>query len=140
MIRTFTERYFRTNINVSISITVFCFAVLLFSTAQKLNFSFTDFVSTCDRIFVKLRIYSHLVKKSLKENITTAWKVSKYGVFLVCVLKYRPEKTLYLDTFHGVYFAYKERDVFFKAFVNHLIFMLTKYTGNHVKYFLLPAL
>ena len=34
-------------------------------------------------------------------------KVSKYGIFLVRILspntgKYRPEKTLYLDTFHAV--------------------------------------
>ena len=70
MIRTLTKSYFRANINVSISITVFCFAIFVLGTAQKLNFSFTDVVSKCDQICIKLRICSHLLKKSLKENFT----------------------------------------------------------------------
>ena len=78
-----------------------------------------------------LRISSHLLKKSLMENFIfyavngkklnhrflakwiTAWKVAKYGVFLVCVFphsdwvipnagKCGPEKTPYLDNFHAV--------------------------------------
>ena len=58
----------------------FCFAIFLLSTAQKLNFSFTDFVSKCDQIFVKLLICSHLLKKSLKENINFC--TAKYMHFL----------------------------------------------------------
>ena len=46
----------------------FYFAIILLSTAQKLNFSFTDFISKCDQIFVKLLLCSDLLKKSLKEN------------------------------------------------------------------------
>ena len=37
-------------------------------TAQKTKFSITDFFSKCDQIRRKLRIWSHLLKKSLLEN------------------------------------------------------------------------
>ena len=37
-------------------------------TAQKLKFSIKDFFSKCDQIGRKLRIWSHLLKKSLMEN------------------------------------------------------------------------
>ena len=39
------------------------------STTQKLKFSIKDFFSKCDQIRRKLRILSHLLKKSLIENI-----------------------------------------------------------------------
>ena len=38
-------------------------------TAQKLKFSIKDFFSECDQIRSFLRIWSHLLKKSLMENI-----------------------------------------------------------------------
>ena len=38
------------------------------NTAQKLNFAITDFFSKCDQICSFLRIWSHLLKKSVKEN------------------------------------------------------------------------
>ena len=38
------------------------------STAQKMKFSIKDFLSKCDQIHRKLRIWSHLMKKSLTEN------------------------------------------------------------------------
>ena len=37
-------------------------------TAQKLKFSIKNFFSNCDQIHRKLRIWSHLLKKSLMEN------------------------------------------------------------------------
>ena len=37
-------------------------------TAQKMKFSIKDFISKCDQIRRKLRIWSHLLKKSLMEN------------------------------------------------------------------------
>ena len=37
-------------------------------TAQKMEFSMMDFFSTCEQISRKLRIWSHLLKKSLMEN------------------------------------------------------------------------
>ena len=36
--------------------------------AQKMKFSFKDFFCKCDQIPKKLRIWSHLLKKSLMEN------------------------------------------------------------------------
>ena len=38
-------------------------------TAQKMKFSMKDFFSKFDQIRRKLRIWSHLLKKSLMENI-----------------------------------------------------------------------
>ena len=38
------------------------------NTAQKMKFSIMDFFSKCDQIRRKLRIWSHLLKKSLMEN------------------------------------------------------------------------
>ena len=35
---------------------------------KKMKFSMKDFFSKCDQIRRKLRIWSHLLKKSLKEN------------------------------------------------------------------------
>ena len=37
-------------------------------TAQKMKFSIKDFFSKCDQILSFLRIWSHLLKKSLIEN------------------------------------------------------------------------
>ena len=37
-------------------------------TAQKMKFSIKDFFSKCDQICSFLRIWSHLLKKSLMEN------------------------------------------------------------------------
>ena len=42
-----------------------CFNIII---AQKMNFSIKDFFSKCEQIRMKLRILSHLMKKSLKEN------------------------------------------------------------------------
>ena len=39
-------------------------------TAQKMKFSIKDFFSKCDQIRSFLRIWSHLLKKSLMENFT----------------------------------------------------------------------
>ena len=45
-------------------------------TAQKLKFSIKDFFSKCDQIHRFLRIWSHLLKKSLIENYIF-WAVSQ---------------------------------------------------------------
>ena len=41
---------------------------MIHDTAQKIKFSIKDFFSKCDQIRRKLRIWSHLPKKSLMEN------------------------------------------------------------------------
>ena len=38
-------------------------------TAQKMKFSIQDSFSKCDKMHWKLRIWSHLLKKSLMENL-----------------------------------------------------------------------
>ena len=40
-----------------------------FTTAQKIKFSIEDYFNKCDRIRRKLRIWSHLLKKFLMENL-----------------------------------------------------------------------
>ena len=42
--------------------------MFLVGTTQKMKFSITDFFSKCDQIRRKLRIWSHLLKKSITEN------------------------------------------------------------------------
>ena len=39
------------------------------NTAQKIKFSIKDVISKCDQIRRKLWIWSHLLKKSLMENL-----------------------------------------------------------------------
>ena len=46
-----------------------CINVPLTITAQKMKFSIKDFFSKCDQIRSFLRIWSHLLKKSLMENL-----------------------------------------------------------------------
>ena len=51
------------------------------NTAQKMKFSIKDFSSKCDQVRRKLRIWSHLLEKSLIENlILVQWKymISNY--------------------------------------------------------------
>ena len=43
--------------------------VVLLVTAQKIKFSIKDFFSKCDQIRRKLWIWSHLLKKSVMENL-----------------------------------------------------------------------
>ena len=59
----FTTQKMKSSVKVS-SITVNKSA----GTAQKMKFSLKDFFSKCDKIRSLLRIWSHLLKKSLKEN------------------------------------------------------------------------
>ena len=49
-------------------LTVTLAAFFIQYTAQKMNFSINDFFSKCDQISRNLRIWSHLLKKSLMEN------------------------------------------------------------------------
>ena len=46
----------------------FSFLRFLFITAQKMKFSIKDFFNKYDQISKKLRIWSHLLKKSLMKN------------------------------------------------------------------------
>ena len=50
------------------------------STAQKMKFSINDFVSKCDQIPSFLRIWSHLLKKSLMENFifSAVWTIVRF--------------------------------------------------------------
>ena len=42
------------------------------NTVQKIKFSIKDFFSKCDQVYKKLRTWSHLLKKSIMENIFLA--------------------------------------------------------------------
>ena len=67
--------------------------------------------------------FSILYKKFIFATLLiTAWKVLKYGVFSgpyfpvlrLNTEKYGPEKTLYLDTFHAVWYSLYSTDENFK--------------------------
>ena len=47
-----------------------------FNTAQKMKFSIKELFSKCDQIRTKLRIWLHLMKKSLMENFFFLCSVS----------------------------------------------------------------
>ena len=47
------------------------------NTAQKMKFSIKDFFSKCDQANMKLRIWPHLLKKSLSENFIFVEKKKK---------------------------------------------------------------
>ena len=51
-------------------------------TAQKMKFSIKDFFSKCDQIRRKLRIWSHLLKKSLMENFVFCVVFHFMGIFV----------------------------------------------------------
>ena len=60
---------------------------LLLVTPQKMKFSIKDFFSKCDQIRRKLRIWSHLQKKSLTENfIFSAVIRESFDIFLSRIL------------------------------------------------------
>ena len=60
------------------------------NTVQKISFSIKDFFSKCDQIRSFLRIWSHLLKKSLMEN------------FIFCIVKWVNESQLFLKTFRKI--------------------------------------
>ena len=44
------------------------FTAYVYITAQKMKFFIKDFSSKCDQIRTKLRVWSHLLEKSITEN------------------------------------------------------------------------
>ena len=65
-----------------LSMTNFAWQSLAITTAQKMKFYITDFFSKCDQICRKLRIWSHLLKKSVMENFTFCAVCEPYHQFL----------------------------------------------------------
>ena len=53
-------------------------------TAQKMKFSIKDFFSKCEQIRRKLRICSHLLKKSLIENVIFCAVTIANSLFSIC--------------------------------------------------------
>ena len=54
--------------------------ITIFDTARKMKFSIKDFFRKCDQIRKKPQIWSHLLKKSLMENLffRLVWIVQKF--------------------------------------------------------------
>ena len=70
------------------SLTRFSFLQLLLThTAQKMKFSIKDFFSKCDQIRRKLLILSHLLKKTLIENVIFCTVSFQANVTFLCPLK-----------------------------------------------------
>ena len=68
-------------------------------TAQKMKFSIKDFFSKCDQIHRKLRIWSHLLKKSLMENFISCavFDKSLSLVLMLSIFKVSTTKTDFLN-------------------------------------------
>ena len=62
-------------------------------TAQKMKFPTEDFFSKCDQIRRKLRIWSHLLKKSLMENFFCAAISSTQNMVSLKLLTFYPKDT-----------------------------------------------
>ena len=68
----------------------------LSGTVQKMKFSVKDFLSKCDQIRRNLRIWSHLLKKSLMENFIF------YAVRSALFLKsFHPNVSIFFERSHG---------------------------------------
>ena len=63
---------------------VFYFYTYWTCTAQKMKFSIKDFFGKCDQIRNFLRIWSHLLKKSLMKNFIFCAVMSKKRGFMTC--------------------------------------------------------
>ena len=64
------------------------FNELFIYTAQKMKFSIEDFFSKCYQICRKLRIWSHLLKKSFMENFIFCAVLAEINKFRLCDCKY----------------------------------------------------
>ena len=73
------------------------------STAQKMKFSIKDFFSKCDQIRRKLRIWPHLLKKSLMENFIFCAASVCINLPISLKLKSMLSFTLRLQTLHVLY-------------------------------------
>ena len=78
-------------------------------TAQKTKFSIKDFLSKCDQIRRKLRIWSHLLKKSLMENFIFCSVFSSDLLISITVFYKRKlhfSIQVMLSSFHSALFLY----------------------------------
>ena len=64
----FNIQYLGNHKNSEVTTSGFCYSLISQITAQKMKFSTKDFFRKCDQILSLLRIWSHLLKKSLMEN------------------------------------------------------------------------
>ena len=77
------------------------------NTAQKMKFSIKDFFSKCDQIRSFLRIWSHLLKKSLKENFIFCavqvyhFSISLFGLSNTKLFNYNSHSTQIFKTCSG---------------------------------------
>ena len=74
-----------------------------------MKFSIKDFFSKCDQIRRKLRIWSHLLKKSLMENFIFCTKSSKPSMYcvLIIVVMFKPThsvQSIRIPSLSGPYF------------------------------------
>ena len=79
------------------------------TTAQKIKFSIKDFFSKCDQIRKKLQFWSHLLKKSLMENVifcATSDQCDKQFILVNTSLITR-EYGIDVSCFNGFFSLYK---------------------------------
>ena len=63
----------------------------MIDTEQKMKFSIEDFFSKCDQICRKLRIWSHLLRETLMENIF--WGSERKNLLLICWFSFKQVHT-----------------------------------------------
>ena len=85
-------------------------------TAQKITFSIKDFFSKCDQICRFLQIWSHLLNKSLMENIIfcAVWKteIAVYGMIHCMVIIRLTKSVISNNCFKNYFILWKETALF----------------------------
>ena len=74
-------------------------------TAQKMKFPIKDFFSKCDQIRSFLRIWSHLLNKSLMENFIFCAVVARAGI-AICKIKFNDFISFLLTNFIHLFISY----------------------------------
>ena len=85
-------------------------------TAQKIKFFIKDFFSKCDQIHRKLRIWSHLLKKSWMENFSVS--VSCLVILLRKILHLPLRRSYFLEVFLWINFCNCKRIFAFFSFLD----------------------
>ena len=94
-------------------------AVVVAVTAQKMKFSTNDSFSKCDQTRSFLRIWSHLLKKSLMENFIFCAVSRSNSIFILLIENFLQEKNV-ITKCAGT--KKKTKSLITVALVNHMIY------------------
>ena len=110
-------------LTICVQVDMQMYAKWIYSTAQKMKFSFKDFFSKCDQIRMKLRIQSHLLKKSLMENLIF------YSVLIISATAFCKLPCLLLHAANSYFWENLNLFISIKVKVNSIQLVLFMFTS-----------